>query len=109
VGSVLNSMSSRISTLRSIKKNKMGVVPACYEKLNNRWTTCATYKVFDIEEGGNKFKVTRPMNNGYQTNHIIQVKECFCSCRMWQKYGYPWADAMAYFRFHEKKCYWKLC
>jgi hypothetical protein len=48
--SVLNSMSSRISTLRSINKNKTGVVPACYEKLNNCWTTCATYKVFEIEE-----------------------------------------------------------
>jgi SWIM zinc finger len=81
----------------------MGVVPECYKKLKNRWTTCASYKVFEIEESGNKYKVTRPMNNCYPTNHVIQVNECFCSCGMWQAYEYPCVDAMAYFRFHEKK------
>jgi hypothetical protein len=71
--SVLSTMSSsRISTLRSMNKNKKGVVPECYEKLENCWTTCANYKVFEIEEGCNKHKVTRPMINGYQTNHIIK-------------------------------------
>jgi SWIM zinc finger len=43
------------------------------------------------------------MNNGYQTNHVIQLNDCFCSCRMWQEYGYPCVDAMAYFQFVEKK------
>jgi transposase-like protein len=43
---VLNSMSSCISTLRSVNKNKTGVVPECYKKLENRWTTSASYKSF---------------------------------------------------------------
>jgi SWIM zinc finger len=101
-------MSSLISTLRSLNKNKKGVVPECYEKLDNHWTTCASYKVYKIEEGGNELKVTRPMINGYETNHIIKVNECFCSCRLWQEYGYPCVDAMAYFRFHEKKTLFTL-
>jgi hypothetical protein len=43
---ILNSMSSRISTLRALNKNKTGVVPEWYEKLDNRWTTCAGYIKF---------------------------------------------------------------
>jgi SWIM zinc finger len=108
VDSVLNSISSRISTLRSVNKNKTGVVPACYEKLNNHWTTCATYKVFKTEENGNKYKVTPTMKNGYQTNHVIHVNECFCSCGTWKEYGYTCVDAMAYFRFHEEKRLWEV-
>jgi SWIM zinc finger len=101
-------MSSHISALRAVNKNKTGVVPECYEKLDNCWTTCASYKVFEIEEGCNKYKVTHPMNNSYQTNHVNQVNDCFCSCGMWQEYGYPCVDAMAYFQFMEKKHYWTL-
>jgi acyl carrier protein phosphodiesterase len=47
---VLNSMSSRRSTLRAVNKNKTGVVPECYEKLDNRWTTCACYKVLKLRK-----------------------------------------------------------
>jgi hypothetical protein len=31
-------------------------------------------KVFEIEEGGNKYKVTRPMNNGYHDNVSVRLQ-----------------------------------
>jgi hypothetical protein len=86
----------------------MGVVPECSKKLDNHWTTCASYKVFEIEEGSNKYKVTCPMNKGYQTNYAKSMN-VFVHAECGKNTGIhvlmQWLISGSIRRQH----YWKLC
>jgi SWIM zinc finger len=43
-------------------------------------------------------KVPRSQKNAFQTNHVIKMKieRKYCACGMWQEYGIPCVDTMAY-------------
>jgi hypothetical protein len=100
VDNILKSMSTHIATLRELNKNKSGVVPNCAIKLNDRWEKCAGMPIIQLEEGGDKFMVTRTQDTGNQVAHVVNIDDRFCSRGMWQEYGMPCVDALA--------CYCKI-
>jgi MULE transposase domain len=103
VDMILNSMSSRIALLREAHANDSGVVPKCAQIMEVRWRNCAPLRVFELEPGVDRYKVSRPEKNAFQTNHVVEIGKKRCSCGIWQEFGIPCIDAMAYFRIRANK------
>jgi hypothetical protein len=92
-------MSTRITTLREVHQDKTGVVPKVASLMENRWNQCAKFTIIQLEEDGDKYKVTRNQEDtDYQVNHLLNVSQRICSCGIWQGYGIPCADAMIYYK-----------
>jgi SWIM zinc finger len=100
---ILNNMCTRIATLREANKNETGVVPKCAQTMETRWKNCAPFGIIQLEQGGHRYKVTRSTTNIFQTNHVVDIQKKECSCGLWQEFGIPCVDAMAYYRLEEKK------
>jgi hypothetical protein len=58
--SILNNMADRIAMLREEHRKKVGVTPECAGLLRKHWQNFALYKIIQLEENGDKYKVTRP-------------------------------------------------
>jgi hypothetical protein len=56
------------------------------------------FEVFQLEEDGDKFKVTRDPKNGYRVTHVLEITAATCTCRIWQNHGISRLDAIAYFQ-----------
>jgi SWIM zinc finger len=41
--------------------------------------------------------------NAFQTNHVVEIGKKQCSCGIWQEFGIPCINAMAYYRLMAKK------
>jgi SWIM zinc finger len=100
---ILNSMSTRIALLREASVKVTGVVSKCAQVIEVRWRKCAPLGVFELEPGVDCFKVSRPEKNAFQTNHVVEIGKKQCSCGIWQEFGIPCIDAMAYYRIKAKK------
>jgi hypothetical protein len=98
IDNIMNSISTRIATLREGNRNKTGVVPECARIIDKRWKDCALFEVIQLEEDAFKFKVTRDPKNGYRVTHVLDMTAATCTCEIWQNHGIPCLDAIAYFR-----------
>jgi SWIM zinc finger len=91
-------ISTHRSTLKEENRNKTGVVPEVTGLMEKRWRECASFTIIQLEEDGDKYKVTCTQENSrYQINPLVHVSQCTCSCGMWKGYGIPCVDAMICF------------
>jgi SWIM zinc finger len=67
------------------------------------WKNCAPFALIQLEPGGHCYKVTHSKTNIFQTNHVVDIQKKECSCGLWQEFGIPCLDAMAYYHLQEKK------
>jgi Transposase, Mutator family len=100
IDTLLDKMSTRITTLRLQNKDKSGVVPNMKSVLQKRFDNCANFQVMLLEEGDEKYKVVRSLYAPGDRHriHTLDINEKRCSCGVWQDYKVPCVDAMAYFR-----------
>jgi SWIM zinc finger len=101
--SILQKMSMHISTLREKARDETGVLPNIAAKLELRRKESAGMSIIKLDEDSDNYQVSREASSRFPITHIMRVGECFCSCGMWQEYGYPCVDAMVYYRHIEKK------
>jgi hypothetical protein len=58
IDNILTTMSTRISTLRDVSCDKVGVVPEVVGILQNRWNDSEKHQIIQLEEGGDTYRVT---------------------------------------------------
>jgi hypothetical protein len=100
---ILNSMSSRIALLREASTNATGIVPKCDQIMEMRWRKCAALGVIELEPGVDRYKVSRPEKMHSKQIMLLKLKKKQCSCGIWQEFGIPCIDAMAYYRLKANK------
>lgn len=100
IDTILDKLSTRITTLRMANKDKSGVVPNMHAVLQKRFANCANFQVVLLEEGDEKYKIIRSAYKAGERKriHHLNVNDKTCSCGVWQDYCVPCVDAMAYFR-----------
>jgi hypothetical protein len=73
VDTILNSLSTRIALLREGSANETGAVPKCAQVMEFCWKSCVPMGVIQLEPGGDRYKVSRPAKNAFQTNHVVDI------------------------------------
>jgi SWIM zinc finger len=72
--------------------------------METRYSECVGFKIMQLQEEGDKYKVTQSSNDAFQqVYHVVHVSQRTCKCGMWHGYGIPCLDVMKYFQDIENK------
>jgi len=106
---MLQRMVVRISEMRGQLTGKTGVVPIVKTSLEEKWESCSSYNVIQLEEEGTIFTVSKPFfartvgEDMSSRSCNLDVYNERCDCGEWQgQGGVPCIHALAYFKQHLK-------
>jgi hypothetical protein len=70
---ILNSMCTRISTLKEANKNETGIVPQCAQTMEQWRKNCAGMTVIQLEPAGDCYTVTHPKKK-FKLTMLLKLK-----------------------------------